>query len=65
MVDGQFSISFVVQANQPYTVEFSDSLVVLTNWSTLTNVAAQSFPTNAVISDSGTNLQRYYRLRLP
>jgi len=65
MVDGQFSFSFVVQANQPYTVEFSDSLVVLTNWSTLTNVAAQSFPTNAVISDSGTNLQRYYRLRLP
>ncbi len=61
----QLILSFTAQAGKAYAVEHRDALFSATDWSVLTNVTAQPTATNIVVSDSGTNGQRYYRLRLP
>lgn len=61
----QLSLSFTAQAGKAYAVERRDALFTATDWSILTNLAPQPTATNIVVSDFGTNGQRYYRLRLP
>jgi hypothetical protein len=63
--NGESSLSFTVLAGRDYDVEFRSFLSPLSNWSTLTNLAAQPASTNLIILDPITDGQRFYRLRLP
>jgi len=63
--NGQFVFAFAAQSNQSYAVEFRSSLSPLDAWSTLTNFDAMPVATNLVVSESITDRQRFYRLRLP
>jgi len=65
VTNGQSSLLFAVQAGRYYAVEFRSFLSPLSDWSTLTNLAAQPASTNLIISDPIAGGQRFYRLRLP
>ena len=59
------TLSFTAQAGKAYVVEFRDGFSMADDWSTLTNYTARPASTNLVASDSLTEGQRFYRLRLP
>jgi len=60
--NGQVRFSFVAQAGQPYTVQFSET-TASNAWITLTNVSPQPATTNLMLTDSQpTNAQRFYRV---
>ncbi|MGZ4987863.1 MAG: DNRLRE domain-containing protein [Limisphaerales bacterium] len=61
---GQFQFSFNAEANRTYTVEsrpaFDASL-----WTTLTTFPAASTPTNYVVTDSISQVTKFYRVSTP
>jgi hypothetical protein len=65
LADNRLTLSFTMQAEQDYVVEFRNFFSTVNAWSALTNFAAQPAPTNVVVFDSITDEQRFYRLRLP
>ncbi len=61
-VGAQIQFSFSASAEQPYTVQYRDSLSS-GNWLTLTNIAPQTTSTNLIVTDPfPTNVQRFYRI---
>ena len=60
----QLLFDFAAAADTTYRVEFKESLSV-TNWQTLTNVAGVPAAGTAVISDTISGTQRYYRVIVP
>jgi len=63
VLSNQVQFSFPAAAGVSYRVEYARSLPA-TNWFVLTNLPYLFAPTNAVIFDTPTNGQRYYRVRL-
>ena len=63
--NAQVNLSFTAQSNQSYTVEFRVSFSSSDTWLTLTNFPVAPVTIERMISDSLTQAQRYYRLRLP
>jgi hypothetical protein len=59
---GGIQLGFLAAAEQPYTVQYRDSLGAA-GWMTLTNIAPQSAATNVIVIDSvNTSARRYYRI---
>jgi len=61
-IAGGIQLGFLAAAEQPYTVQYRDSLGAA-GWMTLTNIVPQSAATNVIVTDSATtSAQRYYRI---
>jgi hypothetical protein len=62
MTNGQVRFSFVAQAGQPYTVQYSTN-ETSNGWTTFASIGPQTATTNLMVTDFfPTNTQRYYRI---
>lgn len=63
--DGQFTFSFLAEADQNYFVEFKSALSPTNAWQSLTNISAQISSTNILISDPLSADAKFYRVVAP
>jgi len=64
ITNGQFSFSFLAEANEAYVVEFKNNLAA-DSWITLTNIAPLLAPTNISVFDPISTNARFYRVSVP
>lgn len=63
--NGQFTFSFLAEAEQAYVVESKTALGTTNAWETLTNISAPPSATNIVVSDSISAIAKFYRVTAP
>ena len=62
ITNGQFSFSFLAEANEAYKVEFKNTFASTNSWLTVTNISASMVATNISVSDPISSSTRFYRV---
>ena len=62
ITNGQFSFSFLAEANEAYKVEFINAFASTNSWLTVTNINAPMLATNISVSDPISSSTRFYRV---